>query len=553
MAVRLYEPGQLLAGTVYQVVRHLATGGMGTVYEVEDTTVGKRYVLKTLHPDLFGRKDVARRMEAEARTLGRLQHPNIVEVVTAGSTKDELNLPFYVMEKLNGQNLRVVLEKKGALEPAHAYRVAIDLLDALEHAHEHKIVHRDVKPENVFLHRNLSGTTTTKLLDFGIQRLLDDAKRYTAGRFVGTLRYAAPEQVNGDDLGPATDIYAAGLVLYELLAGHGPFDEIGDATKIAAAHVHKAPPDISLFARIEPAAAALIMSALAKDPRERPRDAFTFAGELRQILRDAEQVPQVATAVNPLTLAERGSPGAMAVPATTEMTPASVTRQEPPSGTEPYGGVGPVSAAPTSPAPTTPSPEYADTHAVHRVDRHATTRGAAPLVRQRGNDTLDLLPGSAAPSSAAGGGSTTARMVATTGATSQEVALASVAPARKLGVFFLVAGLTAAVGMAGLSLWIVSDRSFAGAPTTATGSASVPRVAAVPAPVTNSATPSSNNTAPPGTTQAASPSAPVLSAAAHAPSTARPTPAPGAAKPSAATAKGKPQGASKDPAALPFD
>jgi serine/threonine protein kinase len=550
MAVRLYEPGQVLAGTVYQVVRHLATGGMGTVYEVEDTSVGKRYVLKTLHPDLFGRKDVARRMEAEARTLGRLQHPNIVEVVTAGSTKDELNLPYYVMEKLNGQNLRVVLEKKGALEATHAYRVAIDLLDALEHAHEHKIVHRDVKPENVFLHRNLSGTTTTKLLDFGIQRLLDDAKRYTAGRFVGTLRYAAPEQVNGEELGPATDIYAAGLVLYELLAGHGPFDEIGDATKIAAAHVHKAPPDILLFARIEPAAAELIMSALAKDPRDRPRDAFTFAGELRKVLRDAEGIPQVATAVNPLTLAERGSPGAMPVGVTTEMTPGSATRPD----LQRTGEFG-------SGAPTTPSPEYADTHAAaHRVDRQATTRGATPAARGGGHDTEDLRPSSSRRGALA---PATERMVATTGATSQELSALSAAPPRKLGVFFVVASLTAAVGMAGLSLWLVSDRAQpahmapAAAPSAAPASAQAGAGGPMGATTALPAAPKSSAEGAVSVSGASStriePSAssrPALSSnnAKVGAGAAAPLP-----KPTASASKANKPAAAKDPAALPFD
>ena len=89
MSSETYKAGELIPGTVYRVVRHLATGGMGTVYDVEDTSVGRRYVLKTLHPDYFDRKDLAKRMESEARTLGRLTHPNIVEVVTAGATQDD--------------------------------------------------------------------------------------------------------------------------------------------------------------------------------------------------------------------------------------------------------------------------------------------------------------------------------------------------------------------------------------------------------------------------------------------------------------------------------
>ena len=101
-----YEPGQQIPGTVYRVHRVIGAGGMGTVYDVEDTTVGRRYVLKTLHSDLADRADLAARLSREARALAKLQHPNIVEVFTSGTTKDHLNLPYYVMERLQGQSLR---------------------------------------------------------------------------------------------------------------------------------------------------------------------------------------------------------------------------------------------------------------------------------------------------------------------------------------------------------------------------------------------------------------------------------------------------------------
>jgi serine/threonine protein kinase len=282
---RDYQPGEKVPGTVYEVVRLLGVGGMGTVYDVEDTSIGKRYVLKTLHPQLGEREDLARRMQNEARTLARLNHTNIVEVITAGVTGDDLKLPYYVMERLNGQSLRLVLEKKGQLELAHAYHIGIDLLDALDHAHDKGVIHRDVKPDNIFLHRTSAGVTVTKLLDFGILSLLDSTQtqRETAGRFLGTLRYAAPEQLRGDKPTAKVDVYAAGLVLFEMIAGRGPFDDEGDPHKVAAAHIHKPAPALSSFVVIPRELDALVGAALSKLPGQRPRDAFSFAASLRNL------------------------------------------------------------------------------------------------------------------------------------------------------------------------------------------------------------------------------------------------------------------------------
>jgi serine/threonine protein kinase len=291
MHERTYEPGEVIPGTIYQVRRVIGAGGMGTVYDVEDTTIGKRYVVKTLHPRLGDREDLARRMQNEARTLARLHHPNIVEIFTAGMTADDLRLPFYVMERLRGKSLRMVLEEGGKLEISRAYGIGIDLLDALDHAHDKGVVHRDVKPDNVFLHQ-AAGVTVTKLLDFGIVSLLDAGEAETAGRFLGTLRYAAPEQLRGDKPTPKMDVYAAALVLYELLAGRGPFDDLGDSHRISAAHLHKTPPPLSNFVAVPSELDALLMAALAKNPEERPKDAFSFATVLRNFKRSHQQMTQ---------------------------------------------------------------------------------------------------------------------------------------------------------------------------------------------------------------------------------------------------------------------
>lgn len=354
MADPLYKNDERVPGTVYRVVRHLATGGMGTVYDVEDVSVGKRYVLKTLNPDLLERADLQKRMEAEARILGRLQHPNIVEVVTAGQTTDKWNLPYFVMERLTGQNLRSILDKTGQLALVQAVRIAIDLLDALDHAHDNSVVHRDVKPENIFLHKGVSGTTTTKLLDFGIMRLVDAGRVDAKGRFVGTVRYAAPEQIAGATLSAKVDIYAAALVLYEMLTGTGPFDHLDDPNKIGAAHLHTRPPPLSARVVIPADLETIVMQALEKDPDLRPKDAFTFAGDLRRFLRGTDRAAEV-----------------------TRDTPSSLVAGSPAGGVEVATDLG--SQAPSSAERVAqPVRTVSDGWARTQVDRSASTRTFNP-------------------------------------------------------------------------------------------------------------------------------------------------------------------------------
>ena len=386
---------------MYEVVRLIGSGGMGTVYDVEDTSIGKRYVLKTLHPQLGAREDVASRMQKEARTLARLNHSNIVEVITAGVTGDELRLPYYVMERLNGQSLRVVLEKKGQLELPHAYHIGIDLLDALDHAHDKGVIHRDVKPDNIFLHRTSAGVTVTKLLDFGILSLLDASVRETGGRFLGTLRYSAPEQLRGEKPTPKVDVYAAGLVLYEIIAGCGPFDDEPDPHAVGAAHLHRPAPPLSSFVPVAPELEALVMSALAKDPDARPRDAFSFAASLRRLKRSqlthasastedrataaAVMGPESAPYVEVRVPSSDGpyviSPARDARPPTQTSFPRTTMRGvTAPSLPPPLGG-------PDTSAPTVTTPDA--------VDRGATTHSLAPdtiASPKHGTVAFDLGP-----------------------------------------------------------------------------------------------------------------------------------------------------------------
>jgi serine/threonine protein kinase len=371
---REFHPGEMVPGTVYSVVRQVGAGGMGTVYDVEDTTIGKRYVLKTLHAQLGDRADLARRMQAEARALARLHHPNIVEVITAGMTADDLRLPYYVMERLNGQSLRYILQKRQQLELGHSVQITIDLLDALDHAHEAGVVHRDVKPDNIFLHRTPAGVTVTKLLDFGIMSVLDGGAGETRGRFLGTLRYAAPEQLRGEKATPKVDLYASALVLYEMLAGRGPFDDETEQPKIAAAHLNRTPPPIGQFAAVPPGLSALLEAALSKDPARRPRDAFTFASVLRGLRKSSappndaiaqhETVSAVLSQAPPSERAVRNMPPAAGTP----MQSTTMMGMSPPT----------VSGATLEHAPPATSATLASAGAPS-IDRNAPTNTYAPV------------------------------------------------------------------------------------------------------------------------------------------------------------------------------
>lgn len=402
---RNFVPGEMIAGSVYRIVRLIGAGGMGTVYEVEDTTIGKPYVLKVLHPQLGNREDLAHRMQKEARTLARLKHPNIVEVITAGVTADETRLPYFVMEKLVGQSLRLVLEKRHQLELPHAYHIGIDLLDALAQAHDLGVVHRDVKPDNIFLHQMANNVTLTKLLDFGIVALMTGDRRDTAGKFVGTLRYSAPEQILGDRPSPQTDLYSAALVIFEMVAGRGPFDDLGGSHEIGLAHAKRTAPRLSQFVFDVPnELTSLLAAALSKNPQQRPRDAYSFAASLRNLKR--------ALAPHRPGWAEPSATGA-AVGAALGAAPAPAPYVHLRPSAAPDGGyvVAPV-ATPAAPAPTgvaqvtmrmaAPTPgaterNDAKTATSAQVDRDDPTHTSAPQTPRMPRDGTEALAPAAVP------------------------------------------------------------------------------------------------------------------------------------------------------------
>jgi serine/threonine protein kinase len=274
---REYQDGETVPGTPYKVISLVAAGGMGSVYIVEHVELGRRYVLKSLLRTLASRRDLIARMRNEWRALGKLKHPNIVDVINAGATPD--GVPFYVMELLSGETVRERLARLGQIPPDQAVRIAQATLVGLAAAHAIGVIHRDVKPANVFLTRDGG----VKVLDFGIaqMRVEGGSPKITAqGLAIGTPRYMSPEQASGEKADARSDVYAVGLLLYEMVAGEGPFDDLTDITQQMLAHLHRPPRPLRQWADLPAGLEALIGRALAKHPDERPRSAEYMAAEL---------------------------------------------------------------------------------------------------------------------------------------------------------------------------------------------------------------------------------------------------------------------------------
>jgi eukaryotic-like serine/threonine-protein kinase len=277
-----FPVGALISGTSYRVRSLIGAGGMGAVYEVEHVELRKLFVLKALRVELMGRRDLAARMENEWRALGRLQHPNIVLVTDAGRTAS--GVPFFVMERLEGEPLSSRLGREGKLGLGDALRLCEGILHGLAASHALGIVHRDIKPQNVFLPRGGG----VKLLDYGVAKLRDGATSVVTrwGMAIGTPKYMSPEQAAGKAVDGRADIYAVGLVLFELLAGDGPFAHCRDASELLLAHMGELPVRLdALNPQVPPELADLVLRWLSKAPGDRPADAETAAREIGCLLR----------------------------------------------------------------------------------------------------------------------------------------------------------------------------------------------------------------------------------------------------------------------------
>ncbi|MEV4612812.1 Stk1 family PASTA domain-containing Ser/Thr kinase [Kitasatospora sp. NPDC049258] len=278
--------GTLLDGR-YRVEQRVAAGGMATVYRGLDTRLDRVVALKVMHPSLAGDSDFTERFIREAKAIARLAHPNVVNVFDQGADGQAV---FLAMEYVPGSNLRDVLRDRGALSVRAALDVLEPILAALGAAHRAGLVHRDIKPENVLITEG----GMVKVADFGLVRLLsgtDGAVTSTteAGTVLGTVSYLAPEQIRQDPTDQRVDVYAAGILLYELLTGAKP--HTGDnPAQVMYRHLHEHVPAPSLSApAVGPELDAIVAAATARDPQDRPWDAVELLATLQRVRRRLTQ------------------------------------------------------------------------------------------------------------------------------------------------------------------------------------------------------------------------------------------------------------------------
>ncbi len=277
------EPVSLSGRTVagrYRVVGVVGQGGIGKVYEAEQVGLDRTVAVKVIRPERRDDEVTIRRFLREARAAGRISSPHVVTLFDCG-TDDDTGELYIAMELLHGQALGKRLADGEAMELAEVLETATMIARGLRAAHEAGVLHRDLKPANVFL----CDDGNVKVLDFGIAKLLDESVEEPltqVNRILGTPVYMSPEAATRQPLGPTTDLYALGLLIYEMVVGAPPF-KTGDAWKTLEAHVKTEPPRLSAAAPWRPVPRGLddlVAQLLQKKPQDRPRDAGEVAGKL---------------------------------------------------------------------------------------------------------------------------------------------------------------------------------------------------------------------------------------------------------------------------------
>ncbi len=337
--------GSVLDGR-YRIDAVLGSGGMGRVYRGEHTGIGRAVAIKVLHADLSRNREAAQRFQREALASGRLDHPNIVGVSDFGIV--DAGPCYLVMEALEGESLGERLTREKRIPWHDAITILRGVLQGLRHAHDRGVVHRDIKPDNVFLARK-DGETVVKILDFGIAKLYagspDDPASTRAGLTVGTPAYLSPEQAVGGEIKPTSDLYSTTILLFEMITGRPPFED-KDPLAMLGAHVSRTPPRLAEVAPdldIPLALEAVVEKGLQKTVADRIASANEYIALLDDVVVNprgsgpalsflGQPVGGEALGVAPTAAALTPVPGLTPLPASM-MTPAPVAPTTPVPGT----------------------------------------------------------------------------------------------------------------------------------------------------------------------------------------------------------------------------
>jgi serine/threonine-protein kinase len=280
------DPGAALIATRYRLLKRIGEGGVGTVYEALHVALRRRVAIKMLHARYAGDATLVDRMRVEAQALAQVESAHIVEVLDFGQTAD--GRPFVVMPLLVGCTVADELRRRGALPASEAVALVAQLLAGLEVAHSAGLVHRDIKVENLFLCKSQPGPPVLKILDFGLTKVLPGAGdvppglQTQEGLVIGTPRFMAPEQARGAPVDRRADLYSAGVVLYQLVAGRDPFYHVSGVVPLLTAHAEEKvrPASEVALQPITPHLDAVILRALAKRPDHRYATAGAFCAAL---------------------------------------------------------------------------------------------------------------------------------------------------------------------------------------------------------------------------------------------------------------------------------
>jgi serine/threonine protein kinase len=293
-------PGELARLAHYRILKLLGKGGMGRVFLAEDVRLERRVALKVMEPDVARRPQARERFLREARAMAKLKHDHIVAIYDVGTDRD---VAFLAMEFLEGESLDRWLQRGGVPAIAEAVRIVREVALGLAAAHDAGLIHRDVKPGNIWLEAR-PGTPAAggrvKLLDFGLARSADEDVHLTrSGMVVGTPSYMSPEQARGEALDARSDLFSLGVLLFRLCAGREPFRGMTTMAILTALATEEAPPVRELNPAVPPALADLTRRLLAKKPAERPSSARAVVEALQELDRPLSAAPPPRPAVGP--------------------------------------------------------------------------------------------------------------------------------------------------------------------------------------------------------------------------------------------------------------